>query len=283
MKRFYRIVLALLLLYMMTACESKKQQHEFSSQSEPSETVTEVITELPTEITAPATEPENEISQIDFDFFEDKMDSDTWNVFQAYTPVLQGEAEFVISMKSSDHISPPYEKIQDRTNLNDFFFQNGETGDSIMLDQFSVFDLDSDGIQELIVCFENLSGQYLVFHAENGEFYAATFVHRGFQYLSPTGIYFASGGAGCLHWRTLTFEDGKFIESELASSDRNTEKLCQEYIIDGELVDESTYAVWEQTHFPQFSVPWYQPLENGKWCRKIYDYSEWGTDQEELL
>lgn len=271
---------------IMTACESEVQQPESPIQEELSETVAEVTSE--SETLTPATEnaaepPENDISHINFDFFEDKMDNDTWNALQVYIPVLQGGDDFTLSMEAFDHEIASYEKINGRTDLHEFFLLNGETGNPITINQFSVFDIDSDGTQELIVCFDNLSGQYLVFHEENGAFYAATFVYRGLQCLFPNGIYFASGGAGCLHWRTLSFENGRFIESELASSDWNTDKLYQEYKIEGEAVGEDTYAAWEQAHFLQFSVPWYQPLENGKWCRRTYNYSEWGTDQEELL
>lgn len=276
------------LFCIMTACENEIHRSEISIQTEPYETVAEVTSEPKTlsptvEI---ATEPlPNDISRIDFHFFEDKMDSHTWNALLVYIPILQGKAEFTLSMEAFDHEISSYEKIKgkDRMDLHEFFLLNGETENSITINQFSVFDIDNDGTQELIVCFDNLSGQYLVFHEENGTFYAASLVHRGLQCLFPTGIILASGGAGCIHWRTLSFEDGSFIGSELASTDWNNDKQHQEFKIEGELVDEDTYAAWEQAHFLQFSVPWYQPLENGKWCRRTYNYSEWGTDLEELL
>ena len=102
------------------------------------------------------------------------------------------------------------------------------------LEEVRVFDLDGDGVQELIL--ESVPGpMFLILHREKEEFYGWEQGYRGFEALQTNGVYIGSGGAGANSWMTIRFEDGNWVEQVLAEED------WAAYYLHGEAVEEDEF------------------------------------------
>lgn len=239
------------------------------------ETETPIEAESESEVAADDFGPVK-ISQIDYDSFQSRMTDEEWTGFQQYFPVLKENASFELTEfgYSPMHHYTAYGKdgeIMDEEGHPDAAFYRYEptemtdlcqymlplTEDTIremMLDNIRIFDLDGDGIQELILQWTPF-GDVLVLHCENEKFYGWETVCRGFQLLRTNGIYISSGGALCNSWHQIRFDNGIWIEDTLA-------EMCQdEYYIGGESVDEDTF--WQQIDtYETEEVTGYEPKQH---------------------
>lgn len=103
-----------------------------------------------------------------------------------------------------------------------------------LIQEVRVFDLDGDGVQELILETEPAT-MILVLHLENEEFYGWEAGIRGFNGLQTNGVYISSSGAGANWWKTIRFEDGSWLEQVLAEEDWG------EFYLHGEAVEEDVF------------------------------------------
>lgn len=112
----------------------------------------------------------------------------------------------------------------------------------IELRQFTVFDLDNDGIREIIFVFDN-AGEILILHKQENDFYAIQMPFRGFKGLQVNGIYSGSGGAACAHFYNMIFENGEFKEYELAHACEYEDDV---FSVNGNAVTEEEYKLWKE-------------------------------------
>lgn len=188
-----------------------------------------------------------DISELDYDSFQSRMTEEEWEGFQQYFPVLKENAEFWYAdfgeelnkdkepLKDGEyHLYSRYasEKIMDISRYVEMYSGNGDV--EWKVEDVRVFDLDGDGVQELIIQWTPV-GENLVLHRENEEFYGWSINYRGFEALQTNGIFISSGGAGSNWWKQIRFENGSWLEEVLFEEDWG------EFYVNGEETDEDTF------------------------------------------
>lgn len=252
MKRKFQYILLILCLMSFTSCSN-------NTLSENTGDITEYTTNIKTEVsnekklesseivTTQATEitpPGMPLSDIDFTQFKSKMSTDDYAALENYFPVLNGDMTF--------NYWGWIEKTDNReTNLNELCESNDLLG---KLHSITIFDLDNDGVKELILSFNNV-GEQLIFHKENDDFFAKELPFRSFKGLQPSGVYNSSGGAGCVHYEKLLFENGEFVTQEVGHECIYEDDL---YAIDGNSVSEEEFQQWKDEIMID-GVEWYYP------------------------
>lgn len=236
--------------------ESKDDSRKEETQQQPAkpdakpetETEPETKSETESEMTTDNYGPVK-VSQIDYDSFQSRMTDEEWEGFKQYFPVLKENAAFELTdfgeytaldkdgSITEDSINTVFRRYdpKETTDLSRYVKAYAENDiEEMMIREVRVFDLDQDGIQELIVEWTPV-GDFLVLHCENEKFYGWEIMYRGFEVLQTSGVYLSSGGAACNHWKHIRFDSGSWIEETLAVEDWG------EYYISGEAVDEDTY------------------------------------------
>lgn len=194
------------------------------------------------------------VTQLDYDSFQSRMTKEEWESFQQYIPVLKENAAFELTRFEYDNYTRldkdgevteeeesavflvyDYREMTDLSGYLKVYADRGITDpDEMMIYEVQVFDLDGDGIQELIL-YWGYAWDVLVLHRENEKFYGWETVYRGFEILQTSGAYVASGGALCNDWRRIRFDQGTWIAEVLASIEGD------KYFIGGEEADETAY------------------------------------------
>lgn len=247
------------------------KEEETPEESTKPDMKSEPETEFPSEsdTTSENDEPVS-ITQIDYDSFQSQMTKEEWEGFQQYFPVLKKNAAFELTSFDYDNYTL-FDKdgkvtenetnavlrkynSKEMTDMDRYVKADAESSiEELTVYKVQVFDLDRDGIQELILEWEPL-GDFLILHRENEAFYGWETVCRGFEVLQTSGVYISSGGAACNHWQRLRFNQGNWIEESLAVQD------WEEYYINGEAVDEDTF--WQQVHsYETGDVTTYKPKQ----------------------
>lgn len=207
-----------------------------------------------------------EVSELDYDSFQSRMTDEEWKGFQQYFPVLKENAVFHYSdlgdeevlNKSGEPLKEGeyrlYARYTSEETMDINCFTESYCGDDIRMEveDIRVFDLDNDGMQELIIQWTPV-GDLLILHCENGEFYGWVIMYRGFEGLQTNGVYVSSGGAGSNCWKRIRFDDGSWLEEVLLEEDWG------EYFVSGEAVDAD--AFWPQVDFYETEdVTRYEPM-----------------------
>lgn len=194
------------------------------------------------------------VTQMDYDSFRSQMTKEEWESFQQYFPVLKENAAFELTPDKYYNytmLDKDGEITTDETNVVFYRYDFHEATDlsryaktcedrgitepdEMMIYEVQVFDLDRDGIQELILYWGS-AGNVLVFHYEDGKFYGWETVYRGFEVLQTSGVYIASGGAAYNDCRQIRFEQETWIAEILASVEGD------KYFIGGEEINETAY------------------------------------------
>ncbi len=197
-----------------------------------------------TEITETATTSQKEVVAEFDDFsseniiaFKDKMSEADFKAAEEFFPVLNNEKSiFHQYTVFNQTVNTTKEKIEIFNDFESFCEKNN----FILFYGFTVFDIDNDDVKELILGF-NMN--YIIIHKENDEFFINTRSSREMQFLQKNGIFGSSGGAACTHYNTLSFENGKFIESEIAYQCANEEFM---FCINGKEVSEEEFEAWRE-------------------------------------
>ena len=127
--------------------------------------------------------------------------------------------------------------------------------------EFSVVDMDGDGVPEVVVELFPAYVMHFVFHYEDGTVYGALFSHRGLGGLKKDGSFTGSGGAAHTSVDQLEFVDGVCRRVTLGNTDGaeldengSWQGICY---IDGERVsEEAFFAFWDEYDAKEDAV-WY--------------------------
>lgn len=253
-----------------------EQERELTEEQETEETQEKTLEASPEAEIAAESEPETEmmtdfyesaeVSELDYDSFQSRMTGEEWKGFQQYFPILKGNAVFHYSgwgyleilnkngepVKEGEYML--YERYTSEETMDINHFTESYCGDDIKMEveDIRVFDLDSDGVQEMIIQWMPV-GDLLILHCEKGEFYGWTTSYRGFEGLQTNGVYVSSSGAGANCWKRIRFDHGSWLEEVLLEEDWG------EYFVGGEAVDEDTF--WPQVDFYETEdVTRYEPM-----------------------
>lgn len=234
---------------------------------------TEMYNELESgDTTVPETETASEcygpvkVSELDYDSFRSRMTDEEWEGIQQYFPVLRENAPFYIAdFGDSIDLNKDGEPASEDDYVLYTRYVSGEVmdidqyinmwkediGGECLIRKVSVFDLDGDGVQELIL--ETSPGTFfLILHREKEDFYGWQVAYRGFEALQTNGVYIGSSGAGANCWNRIQFDQEGWLEECLA------EEYWGEYYLHGEAVDEAAFLMQTEVYWTE-DVTGYEP------------------------
>lgn len=268
--------------------QTQIQQQESKIENQKTEEMYNGLAETRVE-TATELEPETEkitdlygpveVSQLDYDSFQSRMTDEEWEGFQQYFLVLKENAQFHYTdfgdglelnkdgepLKEGEYLLFECYTSEEVIDINRFAEMWSDDG-VWKVEDIRVFDLDGDGIQELIIQWTPV-GEILVLHREKDEFYAWEIMYRGFEGLQTNGVYISSGGAGSNSWQRIRFDDGSWLEETLFEEDWG------KYYVNGEPVDEDTF-LQQVSLYEADEVTRYEPKQNAVGIAKVYYESE---------
>lgn len=223
-----------------------------------------------------------DVSELDYDSFQSRMTDEEWEGFQQYFPVLKENAEFHYAdfgeelNKDKEHLKGGEYYLYSRYTSKEIwdirhYVEAYSEGNDVewKVEDVRVFDLDGDGVQELILQWTPV-GELLVLHRENDEFYGWAICYRGFEGLQTNGIYISSGGAGSNRWKKIRFEDGSWLEETLFEEDWG------KFYANGEPTDEDTFLQLEDASETE-EVTRYEPMRRMAGVVKVRRDSEDGV------
>lgn len=215
------------------------------------------------------------VSEMDYDSFQDRMTGEEWEGFLQYLPVLKENVAFHYSdagdcvyfdkdgepVSAGGHGSLICYTSKEMTDMARYVKRFEEDGiEERLICEVRVFDLDGDGVQELIL--ESVPGPvFLILHREKEAFFGWERVYRGFEALQTNGVYIGSGGAGANSWMSMRFEDGNWLEQVLAEEDWGA------YYLDGEAVEEDEFLEQVDEYWTG-DVTGYRPIRAGS-CQAV--------------
>ncbi|MDE7478560.1 MAG: hypothetical protein K2M91_11535 [Lachnospiraceae bacterium] len=211
-----------------------------SQESEMLETETEIATDYYGAV---------EMSELDYNSFRDRMTDEEWEGFEQYFPIIRENVPFYYAdgvdfpdlnkdgepAKKNEYVMFTRYTPKEVTDITHYLKEFADDGiKERLICNISVFDLDGDGVQELIL--ETAPGtMFLILHHENEDFYGWEVGYRGFESLQTNGVYIGSSGAGANIWMCIRFDNGNWLEERLAEEDWG------DYYLHGEAVDEDTF------------------------------------------
>lgn len=232
-----------------------EQESETDKEQEPEEAQETTLKLNPETERAADTNGTAEVLELDYDSLQSRMTDEEWEGFQQYFPVLKENAVFhYTDFGDGEELNingEPWNKgeyvwyeryMSEETMDIKRYVENYSWGVEWKVEDIRVFDLDGDGVQELIIQWAPVGIANLwVLHCEKGEFYGWEIMYRGFEGLQTNGIYISSGGAGSNRWKRIRFDNGSWLEEVLLIEEWG------EYYVSGEAVDEDTF--WQQVNF----------------------------------
>lgn len=201
-----------------------------------------------------ATQSENEVSSLETESSEvsEHIESDSERAMNAYKAVMLGEKElFNVGLQTSHN-------IEDMISAFDY--------NEPM--EFTVMDLDGEGIPEIIITWESGNGEYRqtnILHYNNGTVYGYGL------YCNGAKIYFKTDGT--YSWAVRAYDGGSAYIDEFSSLIANEETFMVSRI---ELYDEYALAIYEIDGKRVMKDEYDSELQaqNAKPNVKFYDYNE---------
>lgn len=185
-------------------------------------------------------------NDVDWEAYRKILSDEDYAALQGYFPVLTEGALFTWT----DIARPDEDEVEEHTvtlaefghMLNDdpwlSSYGSSYGSDELWLDSLTLCDVDRDGNKELILCFENQWGIFLILKEENGTYYGTYTVFRGFEVLQTNGVYVGSDGAEDNYFLQMYFEDGVFYEIVLGRACYGHYKIGDEWTTDEEVFQE---------------------------------------------
>lgn len=189
------------------------------------------------------------IDQLDYAALEEEMSAEEWAALQAYLPVLREGAAFhwvgEEGVPGGGGEVTLYEYYAQRFGL--------DVPDGVLdLERLTLFDFEGDGKQELMLCFFNLGGNYLIFHWEDGALYGFERGYRSFMELQTNGVFVASSGAAYQTYSRIQFHAGFYEETLLG------QRSGEDYEIGGIRVSGDYFRRWQEDLMGK-DLWWYSP------------------------
>lgn len=183
-----------------------------------------------------------EISTVDFGAYENSLSREDWLALSSYFPVLLDGAVF--RWTAWDYKGEPEDIPLSGLLTNSHSYLRHS--DTLLLNSFTLFDMDGDGVKELILCFGNWYEHFLILHREGNAFYGADRVLRAFEGLQTNGVYYGANGASSGVYLKMSFVEGKFSEEVLAEKVFNSLEEGPHYYIGDREVNEDEFTSWEK-------------------------------------
>ncbi len=137
--------------------------------------------------------------------------------------------------------------------------QDYEKEDEFIPDKYTFVDMDSDGVEELIVSASPELYDYLILRTENNKIYGYSFEYNGLQNLKKDGSFRTFNGSYVSNFLTLSFKKEKYTETKFAEY-----KVWEDGV--GGIKNESTINGKAVTYdeIKQFQTDW-QNRPNAEW------------------
>jgi hypothetical protein len=176
-------------------------------------------------------------------------DIENSNAISAYKSVLENKAQFF----STDNKKNRY--------LNDFLANNGGYGTSLTVSNFTVLDMDGDGIPDVVLELSVGTDNpqfYEVLHYMNGEVYGYLQVYRGLESLKVDGTSVGSSGAYDNECGKLIFNTTGCDTNVLGYMKSNQSKsgITISYFINNKPVTKDEFNVFENEQNAKKDVTW---------------------------
>lgn len=188
------------------------------------------------------------IDQLDYAKLEGQMDAGDWADLQEYLPVLRDGVAFRWVRE---------EETEQAVTLDEFYrqrFSPDVPDGKLDLERFTLFGFEGTGKQDLILCFYNFGGNYLILHREGQEFYGFERSYRSFEQLQRDGMFIGSSGASYNSYYRMRFQNGAFEEELLG------EQVGETYEIGGQAVSAGYFWTWRQNCM-MGDMYWYYPAQ----------------------
>jgi len=157
-----------------------------------------------------------------WDEYRTMLKDDKYSSLEAYISLFDEDEEFYLIR---------LHKYASLSSLDDLFEESG-----YRISDFSIIDMNDDGIDELIIRATIGPGFTFVFSKIDDRFYASFFSAREMLDLQRDGRYIGSGGAGCTYFCRLEISESEmesvcFEMRDNNSSDNNwTDEYLNEYL-----------------------------------------------------
>lgn len=133
--------------------------------------------------------------------------------------------------------------------LKDFVIIDDEKA---QVDKYATVDMDSDGIEELIILTTSEYGSYVVLHYENGIIYGYKIGIRSLESLKKDGTFIGSSGATSNEYLTMSFDKNKYKTTAFAIYDT----VNNVYEVEGKKVSEEFAKEYTDKWAERESVEW---------------------------
>lgn len=210
------------------------------------------FTEKPAPTPAPQAMQGTAIDALDYAKLEAQMDAGDWADLQEYFPILREGARFlwvaeegVTGGGGEDVTLEEYYRQRFGPDLPD---------GKLDLERFTLFGFAGTGKQDLVLCFLNGGGHYLILHREGEQFYGFERGYRSFLGLQRDGMYTGSSGATYNSYYRIKFQAG-FYEEELLG-----QRVGERYEIGGQAVSAGYFWQWRQNCMVG-DMDWYYPAQ----------------------
>lgn len=174
--------------------------------------------------------------------------SDPAPPYNSYLDILYGETTF-FNVTTKDYLDISH--IKDALTQDNFPFS---------IEQFTVLDLDNDGIEEVVLQIslaENECAGFEILHYKEGTVYGYTLVPRGFANLKNDGTFWVSSGAS---------DNGVVRISNFSSTDYSVDEIlyCRDntFYINQEKTSAQNYNIAMDEQLSKTDATWYDFTEN---------------------
>lgn len=160
-----------------------------------------------------------------------------------FESIFSEEKEFLLSVSGEEQT-----QIVTYSKINNFVKEN-QNHDFEILEKFVLLDMNGDGMDELILCFEGeLENDYLILGREDEKYYCSYHPNNRMRFLDETGLYTVGDGVSVAGFMRIEF-DNRIVENEIACW-----KIEQDYenweirfvgTVAGEPVTENAFSQWE--------------------------------------
>jgi hypothetical protein len=138
--------------------------------------------------------------------------------------------------------------------LNDMFADSGVYMYHIQVLEFSIIDMNDDGVPEVVLSISVPLEDKIVLHYENGVIYGYEFSVRGMNCLTKNGKFTSSSGAGNWSINKVRFSSGSYEIDELCRSESNADGNI--YYVNNEEVSTDEFWLFMEEKTKE-SAEWY--------------------------